>query len=159
MSNVISRPAPTPITVTGSTAATAMATATLPANLLTTGKAARLDLAGTITPNATAPTVTFLTSLGGASVMATSAIACSSGSTAVPFTLVARLQATSSAIQTHWTDIAIGGSGVEAGTYVGIGTSTQDNDGTLSWAVLAQLSSTSTGLAVAFVAGTHELVR
>lgn len=165
MTNVISRPPPTPTTITGSTAETVLAQHSLPANLLTSGKAARMDLAGAITPNATSPTVTIRTRLStgstslGTSVMATTAIACSSGSTAAPFTMLLRLQASSSAVQEHWTDIAIGGAGQEAGNYVGLGSSTKSFNQPLYWQVTAQLSSTSTGLAVDLVAGTVELVR
>lgn len=165
MSNVISRTPPTPTTITGSTAETVLAQITLPNNLFVEGRGARMDLAGTITPNVASPSITLRTRLStgstslGTSVMATTAIACSSGSTAAPFTMLLRLQASSSSIQEHWTDIAIGGSGIEAGTYVGLGQSTKNYNIPLYWQVTAQLSSTSTGLAVGLVAGTVELVR
>ena len=170
MANVISRTAlSSTTTITGSTAETLMHSYVIPANLFASaGRAARTDLAGTVTPNTTAPTATLRarirpsSSTGlGTLVWATSAIALSSGSTTQPFRVLSNVIATSSAVQTHWASVAVGSPGefTPADSFTGLGASTLDSNVALVYQLTAQLNSTSTGLALSAQVATVELVR
>lgn len=154
MSNVISRTVPAPVTVSGSTAQTTLATTTIPSNLFAAnGRSARLDLLAKVVANTTAPSVVLRGKLGSTAAEWSSTISPTSGSTSY-LTILARLQASSSALQEHWVTLTHSTS-----VAIIVGQSTQDYDSSLAWTITAQLNSTSTALAVSLVGGTVELVR
>lgn len=135
MANVISRTAPSTTTISGSTAETELAATTLPTNLLTSARSARMDILARIVAGTTDASVTFRAHLGSTSnTVWSTTVTPTTGSTS-HVNILTRLQASSTADQEHWATVSH-----TTNTALLVGQSTESHNQALPWQITAQLS-------------------